>query len=141
MIIDHIGIVARSLEKGIEHWERIFGYRQMTEIVTNTRQRVRVVFLCKEDSVLIKLIAPTDAASPVYPVARQGGGLHHLCFKSEDMVGELDRLKASGLRVLAEPQPGEAFENEDIAFVWAGQGLNIELIETNKKSRLLPESE
>ncbi|MAE94438.1 MAG: hypothetical protein CL910_07245 [Deltaproteobacteria bacterium] len=139
MVIDHIGIVAKSLEEGIEHWERIFRYRQMTEIVTNTRQRVRVVFLRKEGSPLIKLIEPTDADSPVYQAARRGGGLHHLCFRSEDMPGELDRLKEAGLRVLAAPQPGEAFENEDIAFVWAGQGLNIELIGTDKKAGILPE--
>lgn len=141
MVIDHVGIVAKSLEKGIEHWERVFGYRQMTEIVINTRQRVRVVFLSKAGSPLIKLIEPTDSESPVYKVARKGGGLHHLCFKSDDMANELDRLSELGLRVLAEPQPGEAFENEDIAFVWAGQGLNIELIQTDKKARLLPESD
>ncbi len=141
MIIDHIGIVAKSLEKGIEHWEQIFGYRQMTEIVINTRQRVRVVFLCKEDSPLIKLIEPTDSDSPIFQAARKGGGLHHLCFKCEDMSDELARMKESGLRVLADAQPGEAFENEDIAFVWAKQGLNIELIETDKKARRLPDPE
>lgn len=139
MIIDHIGIVAKSLEQGIAHWEKVFGYRQMTEIVTNTRQRVRVVFLCKDDSTLIKLIEPTDEESPIYTFARKGGGLHHLCFKTADMTGELDRLKQLRLRVIAEPQPGEAFDNEDIAFVWAKQGLNIELIETDKKAGLLPE--
>ena len=36
-------------------------------------------------------------------------------------------------RVLAEPQPGEAFENERIAFVFSQHGLNIELIDTEKR--------
>ena len=39
MIIDHIGIVVKSLEKGIKDWQTIFGYQQMTEMVVNTRKR------------------------------------------------------------------------------------------------------
>jgi len=37
-----------------------------------------------------------------------------------------------GLRILVTPQPGEAFENQNIAFVFAKHGLIIELIETQK---------
>lgn len=134
MVIDHVGIVVRSLEKGIEHWERTFGYRQMTDIVVNTRQAVRVVFLSKRDSLPVKLIEPVDENSPAFALARKGGGLHHLCFKTRDMAVEIDRLRELGLRVIAGPEPGEAFENEDIAFLFAKQGLNIELIETDKRA-------
>jgi len=47
LIIDHLGIVVNSIERGIEYWEKVFGYKQMTEIVINTRQKVMVVFLKK----------------------------------------------------------------------------------------------
>jgi methylmalonyl-CoA/ethylmalonyl-CoA epimerase len=134
MIVDHIGIAVRSLEEGIKHWENIFGYRQATDVVTNTRQKVRVVFMKKSNSIDIKLIEPTEEASPVYSFCQKGGGLHHLCFKCEDMKIELDLMKTKGLRILAPPQPGEAFENENIAFVFAKHGLNIELIDTNKRA-------
>ena len=71
----------------------------------------------------------------------KGGGIHHLCFKCENMNIELQRLSELGLRILSDPQPGEAFENENIAFVYAKQGLNIELISTDKKARRLIDSE
>jgi methylmalonyl-CoA/ethylmalonyl-CoA epimerase len=132
--IDHIGIAVKSLEAGIEQWEKVFGYRQMTQIITNTRQKVKVVFLSKKDSIDVKLIEPVDTSSPVYTFAQRGGGLHHLCFKCEDIGKEINRLQEMGLRVLAEPQPGEAFENENIAFIYAKQGLNIELIDTDKRA-------
>jgi len=45
VIIDHIGIVVRSIEKGIEHWQGVFEYQKMTEVVVNSRQKVKVVFL------------------------------------------------------------------------------------------------
>lgn len=140
MIIDHIGLVVRKIEQGIDHWRNIFGYSQATEIVVNTRQKVRVVFLEKDDSMMIKLTEPTDETSPIYQFAKKGGGLHHICFRSTDMTREIDRLTGQGLRLLAGPEPGEAFENEAIAFLFAKHGLNIELIETHKKANRLSKS-
>ena len=137
MVIDHIGLVVKSIEKGIEHWEKVFEYRQMTEVVINSRQKVKVVFLYKENSLTVKLIEPPDETSSVFRFAMKGGGLHHICFKCNDMDNELQRLSGMGLRVLTAPQPGEAFENENIAFIYAKHGLNIELIETDKKARPL----
>lgn len=138
MIIDHIGIVVKSLKHGLELWERVFGYQQMTEVVVNTRQKVKVVFLSKKDSLDIKLIEPVDSSSSIYTLAQRGGGLHHLCFKCNDLETELDNLRNHGLRILTLPEPGEAFQNEKIAFVFAGQGLNVELIDTEKKASLIP---
>ena len=137
MIIDHVGIVVKSIEKGLKLWTSIFGYQQTTEIITNTRQKVKVVFLNKENSIEIKLIEPTDSTSPVYTLAQRGGGLHHLCFKCDDLESELGNLREHGLRVLTLPEPGEAFQNEKIAFVFADQGLNIELIDTEKRAGLI----
>jgi methylmalonyl-CoA/ethylmalonyl-CoA epimerase len=129
MIIDHIGVVAKSLER--------FGYRQKTEAVVNTRQKVKVVFLEKEGSLDVKLLEPIDETSPVYKFALRGGGLHHLCFKCDALDNKLEELGGFGFRVLAGPEPGEAFENENIAFVYATQGLNIELIDTEKRTGMI----
>ena len=137
MNIDHIGIVVKSIEAGIEYWRKVFGYEPVTQVVMNTRQKVKVVFLEKENSLTVKLIEPSDESSPVDKFAKRGGGLHHLCFKCKNMNSELERLKSLGLRVLIEPQSGEAFENEDIAFLFAKNGINIELINTDKRAKKL----
>ena len=86
MVIDHIGIVVRSLEEGIEQWTSQFGYRKRSAIVLNTRQKVRVVFLSKDNSLTVKLIEPAAADSPISAFARKGGGLHHLCFRCDDLA-------------------------------------------------------
>ncbi len=137
MQIDHIGIVVPSLEKAVAHWETVFGYRQYTSRVENTRQKVYVVFLMKEGSLPVKLLEPVDATSPVYRFAKRGGGLHHLCFKCENLDQEVARMKELDLRVLTPPEPGEAFAGDNIAFVYAGQGLNIELIDTEKRANII----
>jgi methylmalonyl-CoA/ethylmalonyl-CoA epimerase len=138
MVIDHIGIVVRSLEAAIPDWVDTFGYEQLTEPVTNSRQKVRVVFLRKEGSTLVKLVEPVDPSSSVSALSRRGGGLHHLCFRTDDMEATLRDLEAARARVLVPPEPGEAFENEPIAFVFV-HGLATEIIATERKAkRILP---
>ena len=134
MIIDHIGIVVKSLSDGVASWIKFFGYEQATEVVTNTRQKVNVVFMEKPGSLSVKLLEPTDPSSPVYIFSRRGGGLHHICFKAKHLAEELSILVGKGARVLVPPEPGEAFENEKIAFAYVEQGLNIELIDTSRKA-------
>jgi len=133
MTIDHLGVVVPSIEEGIAHWSRLFGYRQYSEIVENTRQKVRVVFMGKPGSLTVKLVAPSSPDSSVSMFARRGGGLHHLCFRCEHLSDGIAHLEELGAKVLVPPQPGEAFEGNLISFLFAGQGLNIELIDTSAK--------
>jgi len=133
MTIDHLGIVVRSLEEGIQQWETLFGYRKNTPIVLNTRQKARVVFMVKKDSLTVKLIEAADPSSPVFSMARKGGGLHHLCFRCADLNTEIPVLKERGAVFIVPPQPGEAFKNHDIAFFLTKNNLNVELIDTSEK--------
>ncbi len=138
MNIDHIGIVVKSMDEGIKQWTEMFGYSQKTEVVVNTRQKVKVVFMHKPDSLMIKLIEPTDEFSSVFVFANKGGGLHHLCFKCSDLQYGVAGLREKGAILLVKPQPGEAFENENIAFLLAKNNLNIELIDTDKIAAIIP---
>jgi methylmalonyl-CoA/ethylmalonyl-CoA epimerase len=133
MVIDHIGIVVRSLEDGISRWQELFGYTRASAIVANTRQRVRVVFLKKEKSLTIKLLEPSDINSPVFAFARRGGGLHHICFRCDDLHSQISTLEKKGARLLVSPEPGEAFNNSEIAFMLVENVLNVEVIDTEDK--------
>jgi methylmalonyl-CoA/ethylmalonyl-CoA epimerase len=133
MVIDHVGIVVRSLEEGIQQWTELFGYRKNSDIVINTRQKVRVVFLSKKGSLPVKLVEPSEPASPVFMFARKGGGLHHLCFRCDNLKVQIPLLEAKEAKFLVPPEPGEAFNNHDIAFFLAKNNLNVELIDTKEK--------
>lgn len=137
MVIDHLGIAVADLSEGIEQWTKIFGYKQETNPVENSKQKVKVVFLTKAGSLTIKLISPTEETSAIYRFAKKGGGLHHICFKVDDLSGSLIELKSQGLRVLTEPQPGEAFCDDLIAFMSARNGLNVEIIDTDCRAELI----
>lgn len=133
MIIDHIGILVNSLETSMIQWETMFGYKKNSDIVTNTRQGVRVVFLAKEGSLTVKLFEPLLNSPAAGTLARRGPGLHHICFRCEDLSTGVTELTAKGARQLVAPQPGEAFNNREIAFLFAGN-VNVELIDTNEKA-------
>jgi methylmalonyl-CoA/ethylmalonyl-CoA epimerase len=139
MQIDHFGVAVRSIDVAADRLCALLGYTRRTAKVTNTRQRVNVMFLSKEASLDIKLIEPSDAESPLWDFVRKGGGLHHLCFKVPDVTAACAALKGAGARVLAAPAPGEAFDDHLIAFVYAGVGLNVELIDTDVRRALLEE--
>jgi methylmalonyl-CoA/ethylmalonyl-CoA epimerase len=137
MKIDHICFAVKNLTDGIAYWERVFEYKQMTNIVTNSLQKVKVVFLRKDDSIMIKLIEPLEGNQSLVNFVNKGGGFHHLCFICDNISEKMGELSEKGLLTLVRPQKGEAFNNHDIAFLLAKYGLNIELIDTEEKAELL----
>src|SRR5690606_27029643 len=137
MKLDHVCVAVRSIDAAIAKLAPLLGYSPRTARVTNTRQKVNVVFLSKPGSIDLKLIEPSCDESPLWASLRKGEGLHHLCFRTDDTQAALADLSANGLRVLSPPAPGEAFDDHLIAFGYAGCGLNIELIDTDERRALL----
>jgi methylmalonyl-CoA/ethylmalonyl-CoA epimerase len=102
-------------------------------VVLNTRQKVKVVFLSKAGSLPVKLLEPSEPSSPIFAFARRGGGLHHVCFRCKDLTETVADLTAKGANFIVPPEPGEAFNNREIAFFLAGH-LQVELIDTEEKA-------
>jgi methylmalonyl-CoA/ethylmalonyl-CoA epimerase len=132
--LDHVCLAVRSLAPARAMLERVLGYSARTEPVENTRQQVRVQFMSKAGSLDIKLIEPSSPASPLVDfIKKSGGGLHHLAFKTQSTEAAVLDLQGKGARVVAPSQPGEAFDDSLIAFLFAGAGLNVEVIETDAR--------
>jgi methylmalonyl-CoA/ethylmalonyl-CoA epimerase len=130
--LDHICLAVRKIAPARAMLEKCFGYTPRTEPVENTRQQVIVQFMSKPGSIDIKLIEPSSLQSPLVDfVKRSGGGLHHLAFKTESVEHGVANLQSKGARTLAAPQPGEAFDEGLIAFMFMGAGLNAEIIDTD----------
>lgn len=140
MKLDHVCVAVRSIDAAVARLAPLLGYAPRTARVTNTRQKVNVVFLAKPGSIDIKLIEPSGEDSPLWASLRKGEGLHHLCFRTDDTQSTLDELSGRGLRVLSPPAPGEAFDDHLIAFGYAGCGLNIELIDTDERRAQLADA-
>jgi methylmalonyl-CoA/ethylmalonyl-CoA epimerase len=132
--LDHVCLAVRKIAPARAMLEKMFGYVARTEPVENTRQQVIVQFLKKEGSIDIKLIEPSNLESPLVEFLKKGGGgLHHLAFRTESVTAGVADLAAKGAKIVTPPQPGEAFDEHDIAFAFVGMGLNAELIDTDER--------
>lgn len=137
--LDHVCVAVRKLAPARAMFEKMFGYLPRTEPVENTRQQVVVQFLRKAGSIDIKLIEPSNLDSPLVEfLKRSGGGLHHLAFKTQSVAAAVADVEGKGAKIVTAPQPGEAFDDANIAFAFVGMGLNVELIDTDQRRSELP---
>lgn len=125
--LDHIGIAVRSLETA-KIYEALGLAVEHVETVET--QRVRTAFLSVGDA-NIELLEPVGADSTVAKfIEKRGEGIHHICFRVDDIASHLERLKAQGYRLINEaPVPGA--HGCRVAFLHpsAGNGVLIELSE------------
>ena len=133
MQLDHICLAVRQIDPASKKICDLLGYELRTNKVENTRQKVIVQFLKKAGSPDMKLIEPATKDSPLWAFLKKGGGLHHVCFKTDDVLEQCKELEEKGGRIISKPEPGEAFDEELIAFCFAGFGLNLEIIDTDKR--------
>ena len=56
----------------------------------------------------LELLASTDPEGPIGKfIQRRGEGIHHVCYRVDDVTAMLAKLKADGIRTLDEtPRPG-----------------------------------
>ncbi len=116
MLIDHIGIAVESLEKAVPLYTVMLGHApEHLEDVAD--QKVRTAFFSVGDP-NIELLQATDAESPIAKyIQKQGrGGIHHICFKVDDINKKLAELKAGGFTLIDE-KPRRGAHGKLVAFV------------------------
>jgi methylmalonyl-CoA/ethylmalonyl-CoA epimerase len=106
--IHHVGIVVPDLERAMSFWHGLLGMALVKTAVVQD-QGVKAALLKAGESE-IELLEPLDPENGVGKfLARRGGGLHHVCFETEDVAGELSRARAKGIQLIdQQPRPGLA---------------------------------
>ena len=94
-------------------------------------QGARVIFLTRENAgaTAIELVEPTSETSPVARFVKRGGGMHHICYATQDLERELARVRALGALVVHPPVPAVAFQGRRIAWIYTREKLLVELLE------------
>jgi len=106
--IHHVGVVVPNLEAGLIFWRDTLGLH-FTRSATIEEQGVRAALL-KAGKSEIELLEPLDPENAVGKfLARRGGGLHHVCFETDDVARELDAARAKGIQLIDQkPRQGLA---------------------------------
>jgi methylmalonyl-CoA/ethylmalonyl-CoA epimerase len=133
--IDHVAVVVRSVDESLPRYRELFGLDPDEAPADFSLQRVRLVFLPTgpEPAARIELIQPLDEDSGVARfLASHGEGLHHVCFRTDDLPAALDALAAAEAELIdREPRPGA---HGEVAFVHPRtlSGVLWELVESER---------
>jgi methylmalonyl-CoA/ethylmalonyl-CoA epimerase len=104
--IDHIGIAVKSLDATVPYYRDALGLGEpvISEVPT---QKVRVAMF-DIAGVHIELLEPTSPDSAIAKsIEKKGEGLHHVAFKTNDVVADLKRSADAGIKLINEtPVPG-----------------------------------
>jgi methylmalonyl-CoA/ethylmalonyl-CoA epimerase len=106
--IHHVGVVVPDLDDAMRFWRDLLGlHLTKTQIVAD--QGVKAALL-QAGETEIELLEPLNPENGVGKfLARRGGGLHHVCFESDNVARELEAAKAKGIPVIDQkPRPGLA---------------------------------
>jgi methylmalonyl-CoA/ethylmalonyl-CoA epimerase len=127
--IDHIGVAVSSIEESIGLYRDSF---QMAEQHRETveEQGVKAVLLEVGEG-HIELIEPLSPDSGVAKfIERNGEGMHHVAYQTDDIDSALQQVKAAGLRLIDE-EPRVGIRGSRVAFLHpkATGGVLTELVE------------
>jgi len=99
--IDHIGIAVKSLDEAIPYYEKSLGLKLLkTEEVES--QKVKTAFF-EAGEVHVELLEPTSDESPIAKfLEKDGPGIHHIACGTDDIQGQLNQAKDSGVNLIHE---------------------------------------
>ena len=103
--IDHLGIAVRSLDQALQFYRDQLGLEVgMQETVAVEKVNVAMLPVGEPH---IELLEPTEPDSVIGKfLDKRGEGLHHIALKVPDLSAAVEKLRASGARLLNEPRAG-----------------------------------
>jgi methylmalonyl-CoA/ethylmalonyl-CoA epimerase len=126
--INHVAIAVDDFEEALTFWRDALGL-ELDHVEDVPSQKSKVAFLPVGEGE-VELVKPTEEGTGVAKfLAKNGPGLHHLCFEVDDIDGMLVSLLEKGVRLInAEPL---VLEGRKMAFIHpkSANGVLVELYE------------
>ena len=127
----HVAIAVNNISEVEKVYTMALGLKvEHREVVED--QKVNTSMLVPKDGgTAIELLEPMSEDSPISKfLEKRGEGIHHICYKVDDLESVLAKLKEQGVRLIDEsPRPGAY--NSKVAFIHpkAMNGVLVELAE------------
>ena len=127
--IDHVGVAVEDLDEAIELYTKRLGMPlQHRETVEEQGVEAVLVGVGGSHVELLRPLAPDTAVGRF--LQRNGPGLHHVAYGTDDIASAIDDLRKAGLQLIDE-QPRTGIRNSRVAFVHPKStgGVLTELVE------------
>jgi methylmalonyl-CoA/ethylmalonyl-CoA epimerase len=128
-LIDHVGIAVEDLDASISLYEATLGMR-LVHRETVEEQGVEAVLL-DVGPCHIELLKPLAEDTPVGKfIARKGTGMHHVAYRTDDIVATLAELSGRGVELI-DTEPRTGIRQSRVAFVHprSSGGVLTEIVE------------
>lgn len=104
--LDHIAIAVPDLEAAIARFLEDFGLQHDGNETVASQQTTTAFF--SVPATHIELVNPLNGGGPIASyLEKRGPGLHHLCFRTDDIDADVSRLRAKGYQFIGDaPTPG-----------------------------------
>lgn len=113
--IDHIGVAVEDVDAALALYERDYEMTLVHREVVE-EQGVEAILLDVGEN-HVELIAPLGPDTPVGKfLSRRGPGMHHVAYQTQDILSELERLQAAGVRLIDEV-PRVGIRGSRVAFL------------------------
>jgi len=127
--IEHIGIAVEQIENRSPFWEHILGIKHTTtEIVDHEGVKTDIYDTGRGKVELLKSISDDSTIEKF--LNKKGEGIHHVCFKVDDIKQAIIELKENNVSIVSE-KPSIGAEGFKIVFIHPKStgGVLVELAE------------
>lgn len=127
--VDHIGVAVRDADPLLPLWEQLgfaLGDQGLASAYAAWCQ-----FL-SHTNVAVEFVSPSESESTLSNfLAQRGDGLHHIALEVDDLLAEMDRLRAAGMVFFDEHPKAGARPGMKVAFLHPAstRGVLIELVQ------------
>ncbi|GDX81550.1 methylmalonyl-CoA epimerase [Deltaproteobacteria bacterium] len=127
--LDHIAIAVPDLQRAIARFAEDLGLTLAGTEDVPTEKTSTAFFPI--DGTRIELVHPMGGEGPIAKyLEKRGGGLHHVCFQTDDIEGDVAKLTAKGWQFLSPaPKPGAHGTRVIFAHPRSCEGVLVELAE------------
>ncbi len=124
MKFHHVGVACRNIQDEIESIRKIHSVTDVSPIVYDEEQQAELCIIQTAEGVAIELIAGEQVANLV----KKRISYYHVCYETDDIHAEIERLRELGAFLVSEPKKAILFGNRQVAFLQVSYGL-IELVQ------------
>ena len=103
--LDHIAIAVPDLDAAIKRFMEDFGLTYEGTEIVEAAKTTTAFFPLPPTS--IELVHPLNGEGPIAGYLEKRGGIHHLCFRTDNIEEDVERLRTKGYQFIGDkPTPG-----------------------------------
>ena len=131
--IEHIGISVKDLNHSNELFKKLFG-RDHYKVEAVESEGVSTSFFMLGETKIELLQATNEDSAIAKFIDKKGEGIHHIAYAVDNIVTEIERLKAEGFEILNK-EPKHGADNKLICFLHpkSTNGILVELCQERDK--------